>query len=560
MRLADVPIHAKVSLAPAVILTVLIFLSVVSLHMLGAGESRLRAITEQAFPTYQRASETKDAVSVIQTALQHTLSVAANESDAARIRAVSAPVHQAMETASAALRRLLQRIGPGDPSAAVLQASFDAYRAAATEVLDTAESDPATASMLMTGVDEQFAKLSDDLDGYRSRANAESRSQSEQAMQAAGAEKILLLSAVGVAIGVCGGIMVATSRAIGRPVMRLTATMTAMAADDLDQAIPAVDRGDEIGAMARAVEVFRINGLAARRLAAEQDKARTEKAQRQVVMEQHTHEFGSSIAGVTESLGGSADGMRRAAAAMAEVAAQVFRRASATADGAGRASADLGSIAAAIEQLTGSVAEISRQVAGVAAVAGEAVRSAAAGGRAMDAMAETTSRIGDAVRVIGAISEQTNLLALNATIEAARAGQAGSGFAVVAHEVKALAARTTRATSDIESQIAAVRAAVDASRAATAEVGAIIGRMDQIAAAIAAAVEQQTAATRSLAANVQSVSGATDQAVHAMEAVAGAADNAGSVSREVLEAADAVGRQSETLRSEVDRFLSAVNG
>jgi methyl-accepting chemotaxis protein len=559
MRLADAPIHAKVSLAPAVILTVLIALSLVSLRMLGSSEARLHAITEQAFPTYERASETKDAVNVVQTALQHTLSVAANESDAARMRAVSAPVRQAIETASAALARLLQPLGGADSLASPLKTSFASYRAAASEVLDTAESDAATATMLMTGVDDQFAKLSAELDGYRNRAAATSESMSDVAIQAVRAERVGLLSAVGVAIVVCAAIMAATSRAIGRPVMRLTATMSAMAGGDLDRTIPVLDRGDEIGAMARAVEVFRVNGLKARQLAAEQVQAQAAKAERQAAIEQHTRAFGSSISGVTESLGGSAAGIRRAAATMTGVAAQVSRQAGSTADGAVKASANLASVAAAIEQLTCSVAEISRQVAAAGQIAGEAVASAGAGERAVGDMANAMSRIDDVVRLISAIAGQTNMLALNATIEAVRAGEAGSGFTVVAHEVKTLAARTTKATADIGAQIAAVRGAADASRAAVAEVGAIIGRMEQVAAAIAVAVEQQTSTTHALAANVQAVSGATDQAAHAMQDVAGGADHADSASREVQDAADAIGRETETLRSEVDRFLRAVN-
>jgi methyl-accepting chemotaxis protein len=132
--------------------------------------------------------------------------------------------------------------------------------------------------------------------------------------------------------------------------------------DDLDRKVPALDRGDEIGAMARAVEVFRRNGLRARQHAAERAREQEVKQRRQIAMDQHTSDFGTSISGVMASLGESAEAMRHAATAMAEAATQVFRQASLTAEGAGNASLDLASVASAIEQLTASVAEISHQV------------------------------------------------------------------------------------------------------------------------------------------------------------------------------------------------------
>jgi len=331
-----------------------------------------------------------------------------------------------------------------------------------------------------------------------------------------------------------------------------------MAEDDLDNEIPALDRGDEIGAMARAVDVFRRNGLRARLHALEREREQAAKQIHQAAMSRHTNDFGTSISGVMASLGASAAAMRRAAAGMAEAAAQVFSQASVTADGAVKASLDLSSVASAVEQLTASVDEISRQVDTAATISGEAVRSAGSGQGTMRDMAQAASRIGDVVKLINAIAGQTNLLALNATIEAARAGEAGRGFAIVASEVKALAAQTSRATSDIDGQITAVSGASQAALAAMVDVASVIGKMDEVASAIAAAVEQQSVTTRELASSVQALAGASDETARAMRHVAGVADTAGAVSRQVLDAADAIGRESEKLRTEVTEFLSAV--
>jgi len=557
-HLADMPIYAKISLAPGLILGVLLLLSLISLRMLNAGEAHLHAISERAFPTYQRAAEMKDAVNAIQTALQHTLSVAANESDAARIRSMMLPVRQAITAAATALDHLQQQLELSHDTATAAGKSFEAYKAAANDVLETAASDAATASMLMGEADAQFAKLSGELDGYKTRADAASQSMSREAISDAGRERLLLVSGLVLAIFVCSLIIIAISHAIGRPIMRLTGRMAAMAEDDLDREIPALGRGDEIGAMARAVEVFRYNGLQARHHVAEREREQVARQHRQTAMDQHTNDFGTSIAGVMGSLGSSAATMRRAAGTMAEATTQVYRQASTTAEGAGKASMDLASVAAAIEQLTASVDEISRQVATASDIARQAVQSADAGQTTMRGLAEAAARIGEVVHLISAIAGQTNLLALNATIEAARAGDAGKGFAVVAGEVKSLAAQTAKATSDIDRQIASVRSATAASLAAMTDVSTIIGKMDQVASAIAAAVEQQTATTRELATSVQTVAGATDQTAHAMEQVAGVADTAGGVSREVLEAADTIGREATNLRSEVDNFLATV--
>lgn len=285
---------------------------------------------------------------------------------------------------------------------------------------------------------------------------------------------------------------------------------------------------------------------------------RAAKDRRQVAMDRHTQDFGTSIAGVMARFSASADGMRDAAGSVTEASLAVRAEATGTADGAADSSTQLTSVAAAIEQMTCSVAEIARQAASTSDMTNAAVQQADSSQATMKQLSEATARIGDVVRLISDIASQTNLLALNATIEAARAGEAGKGFAVVAAEVKILATQTANATSEISEQIGAVRAATGQAIDVMLEVTGIIGKLDEVAAIIAAAVEEQSATTREIAVAVQQVSASGQTATSAMRKVVEVSAKAGSASDEVLHAAVGISEEAMRLQIEVDQFLSAV--
>ena len=205
-----------------------------------------------------------------------------------------------------------------------------------------------------------------------------------------------------------------------RPVATMTRAMLRLAGRDMTTEIPGVARGDEIGAMACAVKVFKDNMIEADRQAAEREAARGLRERRQAAMERHTGDFGASISGVMASLAGSADAMRHASEGMTDDANAVSVEARKTVTGAAKSSRNLVDVAAAVEELTSIVAEISRQVVASGAIARQAVERTEASHGTMENLSAATARIGDVVSLISQIASQTNLLALNATIEAAR--------------------------------------------------------------------------------------------------------------------------------------------
>jgi methyl-accepting chemotaxis protein len=369
--------------------------------------------------------------------------------------------------------------------------------------------------------------------------------------------KQLGLSAAATIIGIVLAFLIA--RTITRPVNVMTAAMTKLASGDTGSEVPGRDNTDEIGEMARAVEVFRRQAMENGHLAQLQEQERAAKERRQKSMDLHTQEFGSSVSGVMESFMAASATMRQAAADVTEGARQTRASTSSTVEGALASSRDLNSVAAASEEMAVSIEEITRQMADVIASVQVAVGRATETDAKVAGLSLAADRIGEVVRLITDIAGQTNLLALNATIEAARAGDAGKGFAVVAGEVKVLAAQTAHATEQIGGQIVAIRAATGEAVAAVREVAAAIGQVDTVAAAIAASVQEQASATREITSSVQLVTVNTSSAAEALHQVLAIVEQTDASSRAAFEASAEVGRTAETLRSEVTNFLAAMS-
>jgi methyl-accepting chemotaxis protein len=364
-----------------------------------------------------------------------------------------------------------------------------------------------------------------------------------------GAAVILILS--GLLAWFCG-------RVIAGPIMRMTAAMGQIAGGDKDVKIPARGDRDEIGDMAKAVDVFRQNMIRADQLADEQRAEQEVKAKRQATIEGYIATFESGVRGSLDALASAATEMRATSRSMASTAEETSAQATAVAAAAEQASANVQTVATATEELSSSVAEIGRQVTQSTRIAGEAVNEATRTNTTVQGLSAAAQKIGDVVKLISDIASQTNLLALNATIEAARAGDAGKGFAVVASEVKSLANQTAKATEEIAAQVAAMQNATGEAVHAIQSIGGTIGSINEIATTIASAVEEQGAATQEIARNVQEAAQGTGQVSSNIVGVNQAAAEAGEASSQVLASAEELGKQAETLRADVDGFLAKI--
>ncbi|WP_307138507.1 methyl-accepting chemotaxis protein [Pseudoroseomonas cervicalis] len=329
------------------------------------------------------------------------------------------------------------------------------------------------------------------------------------------AQREAIWSLGGLALGVALVLLLLAlwiGRGITRPLAALAGRMRGLAAGELAAPVPGLQRGDEIGAMARSLAVFREAMQEAERLRQEREAGRrAAEAERRAGQAALAQEVEQSLRAVSEALAGSAQDLTRATDSMGATRRQVGVELSAAAAEAGQTGGNVRAVSEAAEALAGSVAAIGAKVAESAAAAGRATAEARQADAAVASLAEMGLRIGDVVRLINDIAGQTNLLALNATIEAARAGEAGKGFAVVASEVKTLASQTARATEEIGAQIGAMQRATEQMVAAIRNVSATIEQSGAIAEAISDAVAQQGAATHAIARNVADAAAGSGQ-------------------------------------------------
>ncbi|MTJ82806.1 MAG: HAMP domain-containing protein [Telmatospirillum sp.] len=350
-----------------------------------------------------------------------------------------------------------------------------------------------------------------------------------------------------------------TTQGVARPLRAMADVMGEMAAGRFSVTVFGQDRGDEIGVIARSVQVFKDNGLRMQEMRAEQEaqKAKAETERRELML-RLAESFEQDVEGVVQSVSAQATQLQATASTLSSVAGKAEHQSGAVSSAAQQASNNVQTVAGAAEQLASSIGEIGREVAHSADLSRAAVGEARRTSEIVSALAASAQRIGDVVSLITDIASQTNLLALNATIEAARAGDAGKGFAVVAGEVKTLANQTARATDEIGQQISGIQVATREAVQAIEVIAGNIANISDVGTRISAAVEQQGAATKEIARNVQRAAEGTRQVSDNIAGVQEEVAEAGSGAAHVLSAASDLFAQSKTLTERVEHFVSRV--
>jgi methyl-accepting chemotaxis protein len=503
----------------------------------------------------------RQAVNYVSSAFQ--LAVETTDEGNAKFLAQSAASRKAYESAMATiLKDLPEKAAAIEPTVANFQKAFTAcdpgikYAASTTsaeENMKAAARLKAECVPLIDTAIQAHTKMVDGLVADSAKASDELTEAADSAIR-----MVWISAAVGLLLGLAVALWIGI-KGLSQPVGQLKTVMEAFARNDLRADVPGVERRDELGEMARTVEVFKKNALEVNRMKEEQQATEKRAAeQRKADMVKMANDFETAVGEIIETVSSASTELEASAGTLTKTAEHAQETTTAVAAASEEASTNVQSVASATEELSSSVNEISRQVQESARMAHAAVDQARTTNDRVSELSKAAARIGDVVELINTIAGQTNLLALNATIEAARAGEAGRGFAVVASEVKALAEQTAKATGEIGQQISGIQAATQESVGAIKEISGTIEKLSEISATIASAVEEQGAATQEISRNVQQAAQGTQQVSSNITDVQRGASETGTASTQVLSAAQSLSRDSNRLKLEVGKFLNTV--
>jgi methyl-accepting chemotaxis protein len=551
----------KVQLAPALLIVALIGVGGYALQALRSNQTAVDALVSGPVRQSELANDLTTTAWMAHAKLYRLAATAANEQDQKKIAAVAKEASATAAKISGALKAVESVQGELKPEALEkLKAAVAGYLKQSKNAIEMADGDAGSALMFIKGAERNFAdieKLTDDL--ITRSSDSKDREIARAGMKLD--QQQLTLTAILLVVAFVGTMVsFLIGRNISRPVVAMSKAMRELAVGNFEVQLPGLDRRDEVGQMACAVEEFKVQALAkAERETAEREEKNRELAkERRIELHNLAQSFETAVGNIIENVGAASSELENSAVVLTKSSAATQQLSTVVATASEETSTNVQSVASATEEMANSINEIGRQVADSNRIANEAVDQAEKTDARIAELSLAANRIGDVTKLITTIAEQTNLLALNATIEAARAGDAGRGFAVVAQEVKTLASQTAKATSEISAQISGIQSATHDSVLAIKEISGTIGRVSEIAAAIAAAIEEQAAATQEIARNVQQAAVGSTQVATSIADVNRGAGDTGSASSQVLSSAQTLLNENKRLKAEVVKFLATV--
>ncbi len=556
--LAHLPLRIKLLIAPVVYTVALFAILYVGLQQ---GRDAMQVavdLHERGLPRLQRVYEVVQRLGDVQRNLFLLASWEGNYFPADDIKRLSGQIIKDGESVTGMLKSMAQEDGaPGEVSKLI--APTELYLAHVTETMRLLHIDMSTGTLKLNDVAKEFENLNGGIKGIRTKIESTFDAQITESLSDTEQARGTMIGSLIAVLAVCTLLSLVVTRFIARMVSGMTKAMTRLADGDASVEIPGADQRDEIGKMAEAVEVFKGNLLRIQEDQVNRTRAAEEERQKRERLVHLVNTLQENVQNVVNAVSSSAQLMENNASNMLHIAEDTSRQVVAVVSTSNQASQNMQSVTDSANMLLNSVTTIEKRVASSADIATAGVREVERTNEVISGLSNAAQRIGEVVKLIGAIAGQTNLLALNATIEAARAGEAGKGFAVVASEVKGLANQTAKATEEISQQIVEMQTATSSAIDAIRTTGRTITSIHDTVDKIMHAVSDQRASITEIVEVVHQTANGTAEVTQSITTVSQAAEKTGTTAHTVLRASKDLAQQSDLLSREFRSFISSVH-
>ncbi|NBN79034.1 HAMP domain-containing protein [Microvirga tunisiensis] len=550
------------------VMSVVFLLSLISLINSGIGYFSLDQLNSAAGVINRTAADVKIGAQLNQNILTLSRAEYRLAADPGRV----ADVRRVVEETKASFRdRIAAAVANAEGEQRTMlveiQRLFAEYEPRVARALDVAErsSNTALTADQQTILDEVATsraladRIATELARYVDHSEATGNRRSQEAGDMASSSGLLLIgvAVVGISLGLLAGLLV-SRRFIVRPLTVMVDGLQRLAKGEFEFRVDYADQKDEVGSIARAMEVFKVNAAERQGMLEEQVREASRKAERAEDIRQLTFRFQEDIDQALTILNSSATELEATAQSMASTAEETASQSGTIASAATQASANVQMVAGASEEMSSSIREVSAQIIKTSKLAANAKDQVVSATTRVSSLKTGAEAIGEIIELIRSIAEQTNLLALNATIEAARAGEAGKGFAVVANEVKSLANQTAKATEEITGQIGKMQSDVQNTVPVIELIANIIADLNDISSSVAAAAEQQSITTDEISRNISEAAQGTTEVSRNIAALSEAAETNSAATTQVLSTARALADRSGRLSTQVTKFISEI--